>query len=298
MPTSLPPLAALRAFEAAARLQSVSRAADALHVTHGAISRHVRALEQLLGTALFTRQGRGLALTAAGTRLRDATSEGFALIADTWADLTSPRNEAPLVLGCSGSLLARWVIPRLGRLQRDLPDLRVHLSANEQPPGPDLDGLDAALLLDTPPWPGDWQVHELGVEWIGPVLSPQSPLATQLAGQPPHALLAHPLLHTRSRPQAWPDWAQAHGIPADSLRFGTEFEHLMYLLEAAAAGLGVAIAPQSLVAADLAAGRLVAPWGFTPTRGRWGLCAARRNPDPRIAQLAGWLRGELAADQP
>lgn len=167
MPTSLPPLAALRAFEAAARLQSVSRAADALHVTHGAISRHVRSLEQLLGTALFTRQGRGLVLTAAGTRLRDATSEGFALIADTWADLASPRNEAPLVLGCSGSLLARWVIPRLGRLQRDLPDLRVHLSANEQPPGPDLDGLDAALLLDTPPWPGDWQVHELGVEWIG-----------------------------------------------------------------------------------------------------------------------------------
>ncbi|AEL07743.1 transcriptional regulator [Xanthomonas campestris pv. raphani 756C] len=251
-----------------------------------------------MGTALFTRQGRGLVLTAAGTRLRDATSEGFALIADTWADLASPRNEAPLVLGCSGSLLARWVIPRLGRLQRDLPDLRVHLSANEQPPGPDLDGLDAALLLDTPPWPGDWQVHELGEEWIGPVLSPQSPLATQLAGQPPHALLAHPLLHTRSRPQAWPDWAQAHGIPADTLRFGTEFEHLMYLLEAAAAGLGVAIAPQSLVAADLAAGRLVAPWGFTPTRGRWGLCAARRNPDPRIAQLAGWLRGELAADQP
>ena len=87
MPTSLPPLAALRAFEAAARLQSVSRAADALHVTHGAISRHVRSLEQLLGTALFTRQGRGLVLTAAGTRLRDATSEGFALIADTWADL-------------------------------------------------------------------------------------------------------------------------------------------------------------------------------------------------------------------
>lgn len=297
MSTLLPPLAALRAFESAARLQSVSRAAQELHVTHGAISRHVRSLEQALGAALFTRQGRGLVLTPAGARLRDATGEGFALIGDTWAALRRPTSEAPLVLGCSGSLLARWVIPRLGRLQRDLPQVRLHLSANEQAPGPDLDGLDAALLLDTPPWPGDWQVHELGVEWIGPVLSPQLASATQLAGRAPAALLDHALLHTRSRPQAWPEWAQSHSVAAEALRFGTEFEHLVYLLEAAAAGLGVAIAPQPLVAADLAAGRLLAPWGFTPTRGRWVLCAARRNPDPRIDQLAGWLRSALSEDQ-
>ncbi|WP_115528413.1 MULTISPECIES: LysR family transcriptional regulator [Xanthomonas] len=297
MSTVLPPLAALRAFEAAARLQSVSRAAQELHVTHGAISRHVRSLEQALGAALFARQGRGLVLTAAGARLRDATGEGFALIADTWAALRRPASEAPLVLGCSGSLLARWVIPRLGLLQRDLPDLRLHLSANEQPPGPDLDGLDAALLLDTPPWPGEWQVHELGVEWIGPVLSPQLASALQIDGKPPGALRDHRLLHTRSRPQAWPEWAQAHGVAPDALRFGTEFEHLVYLLEAAAAGLGIAIAPHPLVAADLAAGRLLAPWGFTATRGRWVLCAARRNPDPRIERLAAWLGEALSKDQ-
>lgn len=297
MTVSLPPLAALRAFEAAARLQSVSRAAQELHVTHGAISRHVRALEQALGTALFVRQGRGLALTAAGTRLRDATGEGFALMGDAWAALRHPASEAPLVLGCSGSLLARWVIPRLGRLQRDLPDLRLHLSANEQPPGPDLEGLDAALLLESPPWPGEWQVHTLGVEWIGPVLSPSLAATLQLDHHSPEALRDHPVLHTRSRPQAWPEWAQAHGMTADALHLGTEFEHLVYLLEAAAAGLGVAIAPQPLVAADLAAARLLAPWGFIPTNGRWVLCAARRNPDPRIARLANWLRTALAEDQ-
>ncbi|APP81247.1 LysR family transcriptional regulator [Xanthomonas hortorum] len=294
----LPPLAALRAFESAARLQSVSRAAQELHVTHGAISRHVRTLEQSLETALFSRQGRGLVLTAAGTRLRDATGEGFALIGETWAGLLRrPGSETPLVLGCSGSLLARWVIPHLSRLQQDLPDVRLHLSASEQAPGPELDGLDAALLLDTPPWPGEWQVHELGVEWIGPVLSPQLASTTQLDGNDPAALLDHALLHTRSRPQAWPEWAQTHGVAPEALRFGTEFEHLVYLLEAAAAGLGVAIAPQPLVAADLAAGRLLAPWGFTPTRGRWVLCAAKRNPDPRIERLAGWLRGALTEDQ-
>ncbi|MCC4601985.1 LysR family transcriptional regulator [Xanthomonas melonis] len=297
MTLSLPPLAALRAFEAAARLQSVSRAAQELHVTHGAISRHVRSLEQALGTALFARQGRGLVLTVAGARLRDATGEGFALIGDTWAALRRPASETPLVLGCSGSLLARWVIPRLGRLQHDLPELRLHLSASEQPPGPDLHGLDVALLLESPPWPGEWQVYELGAEWIGPVLSPQLAAALQLDGGAPTALRDHAVLHTRSRPQAWPEWAQAHGMAPQALRLGTEFEHLVYLLEAAAAGLGVAIAPQPLVAADLAAGRLLAPWGFTPTKGRWVLCAARRNPDPRIARLADWLRNALAEDQ-
>ncbi|KAB7764114.1 LysR family transcriptional regulator [Xanthomonas maliensis] len=292
---SLPSLPALRAFEAAARLQSVSRAADELHVTHGAVSRHIRSLEQSLGAALFSRQGRGLALTPAGEQLRDAASEGFTRIARTWAALAQPRNDTPLVLGCSGSLLARWVIPRLPQLQQALPDLRLHLSASEQPPGPDLPGLDAVLLLETPPFPADWQVHTLGEEWIGPVIAPQHRLAAT-ASPPAAMLLGEPLLQTRSRPQAWPDWAQAHGLPVERLRFGTAFEHLVYLLEAAAAGLGVAIAPQPLVGADLAAGRLLAPWGFVPTRARWVLCAARRNPDPRLPRLADWMRQRLAED--
>lgn len=292
----LPPLAALRAFESAARLQSVSRAAQELHVTHGAISRHVRSLEQALGTALFARQGRGLVLTAAGVRLRDATGEGFGAIGRAWAALQRPVAEAPLVLGCSGSLLARWVIPRLSLLQQDLPELRLHLSANEQPPGPDLEGLDAVLLLDAPPWPSEWQVHMLGVEWIGPVLSPQLASRLRIDGNDPATLVNHALLHTRSRPQAWPEWAQAQGLAPQTLRLGTEFEHLMYLLEAAAAGLGIAIAPQQLVTADLAVGRLLAPWGFTATRGVWGLCAAKRNPDQRIERLAEWLGKALAND--
>ncbi len=211
MSALLPPLAALRAFEAAARLQSISRAAQELHVTHGAISRHVRSLEQALGAALFARQGRGLVLTAAGVRLRDATGEGFGVIGQAWAALQRPAAEAPLVLGCPGSLLARWVIPRLGLLQQELPDVRLHLSASEQPPGPDLDGLDAALLLDTPPWPSEWQVHTLGVEWIGPVLSPQLASTLQIEGSNPAALGDHALLHTRSRPQAWPEWPRRTG---------------------------------------------------------------------------------------
>ena len=287
--SDLPPLPALRAFEAAARLGSLSRAAAELHVTHGAISRHVRSLEESLGAALFTRQGRGLVLTEAGEQLREASSEAFGRLRQTWRQLRRQPGNAPLVLGCSGSLLARWVIPRLARLGEALPALTLHLSATEQPPGADLAGLDAALLLASPPWPAGWRVFDLGAERIGPVLSPRMAGAEASARLPAEALARLPLLGTRSRPQAWADWALAAGVEPEALPVSQDFEHLLYLLEAAVAGLGIAIAPEPLVAEDLATGRLIAPWGFVDTPARWVLCSDARNGDPRIAALAAWL---------
>lgn len=290
---TLPPLNALRAFEAAARLQSVSQAAAELHVTHGAVSRHVRTLEEDLGRPLFVREGRGLALTADGMHLRDAASEAFAQLQQTYAQLRRGNAPAALVLGCSGSLLARWVIPRLERLGSELPAVKLHLSAQEGDFDSRLNGVDAALLLGNVPWPTDWQVHSLVAERIGPVLSPRHTEFERLQRAPAAALLDEPLLHTTSRPQAWPHWFTAQQLDAESLQLGTGFDHLTYLLEAAAAGLGVAIAPEELVSADLHSGRLLAPWGFTETGGEWALCALRGNSDPRIPALAEWLRAEL-----
>lgn len=296
MSRNLPPLNALRAFEAVARLDSVSRAADELHVTHGAVSRQLRALEEALGTALFTRQGRGLALTPAGQRLHQAADAAFDPLRDAWAELRRRPGEAPLVLGCPGSILARWMIPRLDRLACELPDLKLHLSASETPPDAPLVGLDAALLIAQAPWPSDWQVQVLGSERIGPVMSPRYAGVERLRGAAPGALLALDLLHTASRPQAWRDWATRAGLDPAALHLGTGFEHLYYLLEAAVAGLGVAIAPEPLVAEDVATGRLLAPWGFVETAGRWALVAPRRSSNPQVARLADWLRAELSAD--
>jgi len=289
----LPPLNAIKAFEATARTGSVSQAAEELHVTHGAVSRQLRVLEDDLGCALFERRGRGLALTAEGRRLRETASEALDLLRAARERLRRGSRSRALVLGCPGSLLARWMIPRLQRLQREIPDLDLHLAASERTPDPALAGMDAALLIAEPPWPDAWEVHELAVEHIGPVMTPA--VARRLAppGALPGALLGAPLLHTASRPQAWPAWARAQALPPADLRMGQGFEHLYYLLEAAVAGLGAAIAPRRLIADDLAAGRLVAPWGFVPTAGRWLLCAPRDRADPRIAALAGWLRGEL-----
>ncbi|TAL91729.1 MAG: LysR family transcriptional regulator [Rhodanobacter sp.] len=289
----LPSLNALRAFEAASRLGSMSLAAGELHVTHGAISRQVRALEEALGQPLFVRQGRGVALTEAGRTLNESCTGAFEQLRNAWTRLQQSHANSAFVLGCSGSVLARWVIPRLERLRRDLPALTLHLSVLAEPAIESMNGVDAVLLLAAPPWPGGWQVHELAAEYIGPVLSPRYPDAERLRELPADALYEEPLLHTASRPQAWPDWARAMGLPAQSLQQAQALPHLYFLLEAAAAGLGVAIAPRPLVADDLAAGRLIAPWGFRATPASWALCAPRQASDPRLVELADWLRREL-----
>jgi len=293
MSRDLPPLNALRAFEAAARLNSVSQAAEQLHVTHGAVSRQLKALEEHLGLALFVKDGRGLKLTDAGVRLRDASSDAFERLRNVCAELTQNNADAPFVLGCSGSLLARWFIPRLGRLNAELPDLRLHLSAGEGDLDPRRPGLDALLIFAEPPWPADMQVYELASERIGPVLSPRFARFEQLRQAPAQALLDEALLQTTSRPQAWPSWARQNGIEADALHYGQGFEHLYYLLEAAVAGLGIAIAPEPLVADDLRAGRLAAPWGFSETPAQLALWVPKRAADGRAQQLAQWLKTEL-----
>ncbi|EIM18895.1 LysR family transcriptional regulator [Pseudomonas chlororaphis] len=293
MSHDLPPLNALRAFEATARLNSVSQAAEQLHVTHGAVSRQLKVLEEHLGVSLFVKEGRGLKLTDAGVRLRDASSDAFERLRTVCAELSQSTADAPFVLGCSGSLLARWFIPRLGRLNADLPDLSLHLSAGEGDLDPRRPGLDALLVFAEPPWPADMQVFELASERIGPVLSPRYSRYEQLREAPASALLNETLLQTSSRPQAWPSWARQNGIDAGALKFGQGFEHLYYLLEAAVAGLGVAIAPQPLVAEDLRAGRLVAPWGFCETPGQLALWLPKRAADGRARQLAQWLSNEL-----
>ncbi|OHC28260.1 MAG: LysR family transcriptional regulator [Pseudomonadales bacterium RIFCSPHIGHO2_02_FULL_60_43] len=293
MSQDLPPLNALRAFEAAARLNSVSQAANELNVTHGAISRQVRSLEEHLGVALFSKEGRGLKLTDAGIRLRDVSAELFNRLRSTCAELQQGQADAPFVLACPGSLLARWFIPRLDRLNRELPELRLQLSASEGELDPRRSGVDATLWFAEPPWPADMQVFELAAERIGPVLSPRYAQFAALHQAAAAVLLGEPLLHTSSRPQAWPSWAASNGLDSSALKLGQGFEHLYYLLEAAAAGLGVAIAPQQLVADDLTAGRLVAPWGFVETSARLALWVPIRSRDNRAERLAQWLRKEL-----
>ncbi|ODC02905.1 LysR family transcriptional regulator [Terasakiispira papahanaumokuakeensis] len=287
----IPPLKALYAFDVTANTLSMSDAATQLNVTHGAVSRQIRLLEDTLGVTLFQRQSRGLVLTEAGMQLKATTRESFTRLRETCQQISDSPSQRPWVLSCPGSLLARWFIPRLDQLRQDLPSLNLHLTASESTLDPRQSGIDATLQFADPPWPDDMQVWPLMPERIGPVMSP----TCQRFGDHPaaDALLDEPLLHTRSRQSAWPQWAQQMGLDATQLHYGEGFEHLNYLLEAALVGLGVAIAPEYLVSAELERGRLIAPWGFVETGAWLSLWQPGSHPAPHNEQLAQWLKSQL-----
>lgn len=291
---NLPPLNALKAFEASARLQSISLAANELHVTHGAVSRQVKQLEEHLNVALLSKQGRGIKLTDAGTRLYEASNAAFTQINSACLEIRKQTQQAPFVLACPGSLLARWLIPRLEQLQRDLPDLRLQVITST---GDDntlqQSDADASLVFLDQACPETMQAYILDNERIGPVLSPLYQQAATLRTASAAQLLKEPLLFTNSRPQAWPQWAQAQQLAVTDLRYAQGFEHLYYLLEAAVAGLGVAIAPEHLVRSDIANGRLIAPWGFVETSAQLVLLTRKSQHEQRAKQLAQWLINSL-----
>lgn len=299
MQHSMPPLSALRAFEATARLGSVTAAAEELSVTHGAVSRQLKSLDDHFGIPLFAKAGRGIAPTPHGEQLQNGVGEAFTRLRDSCVALKRDIEEAPFTLACPGSLLARWLIPRLDRLHRELPELKLKVVVSEsEQPGMQSDA-SATLAFAEPPWPADVEVFELMPEQICAVVSPQ--LMAHIDATKPETLFANKLLYTASRPQAWPQWVNAHGLELaqleEALSKGQGFEHLYYLMEAAVAGLGIAIAPRLLVEDDLRSGRLVAPWGSIRTPGRlclWlpsqaGLLSHPRRSEP----LAEWLKGEL-----
>ena len=301
MQNSMPPLSALRAFEATARLGSVTAAAEELSVTHGAVSRQLKSLDDHFGVALFSKAGRGIVLTPHGERLQSGVGEAFSRLKDSCAALKRDVEEAPFTLACPGSLLARWLIPRLDRLHRELPQLKLQVVVSEsEQPGTQTDA-SATLAFAEPPWPTGVEVFELMAEQICAVASPQ--LMANIDSIKPETLFANKLLYTASRPQAWPQWANAHGLEMaelnQALNEGQGFDHLYYLMEAAVAGLGIAIAPRLLVEDDLKSGRLVAPWGSieTPARlclwlpGQTNVLTQPRRSEP----LAEWLKQELGA---
>ncbi|MCA1773359.1 MAG: LysR family transcriptional regulator [Halomonas sp.] len=301
MNNSMPPLSALRAFEATARLGSVTAAAEELSVTHGAVSRQLKSLDEHFGVALFSKAGRGIVLTPHGEKLQSGLSDAFAQLRDSCASLKLDVEEAPFTLACPGSLLARWLIPRLDRLHRELPELKLKVVVSDtEQPGKQTDA-SATLAFSEPHWPAEVDIVELIPEQICAVASPQ--LAAQYDPANPATLFDNTLLYTASRPQAWPQWARAQGLEQAQLEAalseGQGFEHLYYLMEAAVAGLGVAIAPTLLVEDDLKSGRLVAPWGSIETPARLCLWLPSQTDlltHPRRSEpLAEWLRQELGS---
>lgn len=287
----LPSLLALRCFEAAARLENFSRAASELHLTHGAVSRAVRLLEDELGVALFERRSRRVFLTDAGRTLARAVGNGMDLMRQAVAELrASARQGRRWVLSCEPTLLMRWLIPRWPDFRARHPGIDVHLVAGGGPFS-FASGIDLAIRRDDFPWPMGYHVEPLFAEKVGPVCRPDK-AATWFSTKKADAALkpGAPPLHTRTRPGAWQEWATAAGQPAPDAP-GQSFEHFYFSLQAAVAGLGVAIGPWHLVRDDLDSGVLAAPLGFVEDGSRYCLLSPQPlQPDSPQADLLAWLR--------
>lgn len=285
----LPSLTALRTFEAAGRLGSFGKAGDEMHVTHSAVSRQVRALEDDLGVELFERRNRGVFLTDAGRRLLETTRLSFRQIAETVAELRAGSPD-PLVVSCEPTLTQRWLIPRLPALQERHPEIVIHVRAGGGPVSLGRERIDCAIRRSDFIVAPDIYAETILDERVGPVCAPE--LAVKHDGA---ALLDLPRIHSATRLDAWDRWAADARIMLPTVPSRT-FEHFYLSLEAATAGLGVAIGPEPLVIDAIRDKRLAAPFGFRTNGFRYVLLS--RSPiaqDVRKARLLAWLTAEAKA---
>lgn len=256
----LPPLNALRAFEAAARHGNFAAAAADLHVTHWAIGKQIKLLEDWLGVPLFERRARGVALTGEGAELLGDASEAFARLAAAAAKLRRPeaaRRVSGLVrVNVPTSFALRWLIPRLAEFQRSFPNIDVRISVTSRRLRYVGSAADIGVRPNWQPTQG-FRSEVLLKDWQLPACSPDLLRARPVISV--EDLRRHALLHSATTRSAWPQWLAAAGY-SDLLPLRhVEFEHVHLQLQAAVDGLGVAIASKPLIEKDIAAGRLVCP---------------------------------------
>jgi LysR family glycine cleavage system transcriptional activator len=257
----LPPLNALRAFEAAARHLNFSRAADELSVTPGAVSQQIQNLEDYVGAPLFRRTPKGLLLTDAAQTALPALREAFDRLAEAASLLTAAVDGRRLTLTAAPSFAAKWLVPRLGSFEAANPQVDVWLSAGLDLVDLTAGEVDIALRYGAGRYAG-MEVRRLIGETVIPVLSPELHAATPL--DRPEDLWRHILLHDGS-PEPddscpdWTMWLAARGVREVDGTRGPRFNQSSLVIEAAVNGRGVALAKRTLAQDDLDAGRLVAP---------------------------------------
>lgn len=288
MQTSRPSLNALRAFEAAARLRSMTAAAEELSVTHGAVSRHIRALEELLGVTLLTRGPHSTDPTAEGARLAEGLAAAFAQIQASIEQL----KPGPLTLSCSTSIMMYWLMPRISRFHERYPDVELQFNMNFGRIDAARDKIAVAIRNTMIEPPLDVVVRELGVEHVGLVCSPEYMRSARLRSF--DDLAAARRLAPRTRPKAWEDWATAFRYEGAELPVNDYYDHFYLMIQAVICGLGIAPVPRMLVLDDLRSGKLVAPFGFAAGPYKlvlWLAPHASSRPDARA--LTQWLSEEL-----
>jgi len=292
---SLPPLNALRSFEAAARHQSFTRAADELCVTQGAVSHQVKALEAELGLKLSNRERQGLAITDAGHDYLAVVRDAFDRIALGTDRLLQRLHSGVITVSMSPDFAAKWLVGRLGRFAEAYPDIELKVSATIHHVDFAREDVDLAIRHGAGNW-AELDAVNLCSEELFPVCGPTL-LGSQRRIHCPEDVLQFPLLHLNDR-RDWSRWLEAAGASGEGLLHGPILNHASMLIDAAINGQGITLARTALVAADLINGRLVRPFQTTlPLKNTyWIVCPKATSALPKIAAFRGWLLAEAAAD--
>lgn len=291
MSPRLPPLNAVRAFAAAARHQSFSRAALELHVTHGAISRQIKALETYLGVDLFERKTRQVLLTAAGHQFHTQVGPALEHIGAAAESLRGGTPLRAVKINVRPTFAVRWLIPRLSAFVAKHPDIEPRVMTSTLPPDKALDEFDLAIRRSTKGWPPAMQIHPFLEDEVLVVGSPALFASRPVTG--PHSLASHVLLLSKSRNHDWENWKKQVNAPELNPASCLQFDHLHFVLQAAVDGLGFALAPLSQITHDIAAGRLMSPLPelrMALSRHYFGLAP---NAAPETQQFVQWLMDEL-----
>jgi LysR family glycine cleavage system transcriptional activator len=293
----MPPLNALRAFEATARHASFSKAAEELHVTPAALSHQIRGLEELLGLKLFHRRARTIEQTDAARLIYPGIRAGFESLRTAVEQLDRARQDRILVVSASPGLTAKWLVPRIYRFLAQHPDIDTRISASSAYSNFVTDGVDVGIRLSSGVHP-DLHVEKLSDEWMLPLCSPRL-----LDGE-------HPLRSARDLPRfpliqidlpglvpTWDDWLRAVGIDGIDTTRGLRLNVADHALDAASEGTGVVLGYKLVASHDMALGRLVSPFGpELPLAGRsyHFVCARGQERRPTVKAFRDWLFAEIA----
>lgn len=290
----LPPLNALRSFEAAARHLSFTRAAAELNVTQTAISHQIKALEEHLGLSLFRRLNRALMLTEDGQTLFPAVRDALDGLADAAARLRARETAGTLTVSTLPSFAVKWLVPRMSHFQDRNPGIDLRISAKEHLVDFARDGIDISIRFGVGKWPGvraEWLADEAIAPVCSPALLPDLPRPGDLARS---TLLHEEMVPLRDFP-GWETWLSAVGVGGIDAARGPRFSHTHLMLQAAMDGRGVAMAPLLIAADDLLARRLAEPFSFRLATGfSYYLVYPPATADrPKIGAFREWITEEM-----
>jgi LysR family glycine cleavage system transcriptional activator len=290
----LPPLNALKAFEAVARSNSVTRAAEELSVTQGAVSHQLKALEAILDIKLFNRERQRLVITEAGREYLAVVRDALDQIAVGTYRIVQRQRSGVLTVSVSSDFAAKWLVNRLGRFAETHPEIDLRVSATDHHVDFAREDVDLAVRHGDGNWPG-LEVVRLCAERLFPVCSPKL-ISGQNRITTPSDLLKFPLLRLDDW-KTWTRWFEAAGV-TDPVAHGPALNRASMLVDAAVDGQGVALARTALAAWDIIKGRLVRPVDVSLTMSNtyWIVCPKVASSVPKIVTFRNWLLAEAAED--